>query len=235
MSGILGAIEQYTAAAAAVARLHSRGCSHAAIKEAIRKRKEKRAAMIAQLEAARLRGDAQAEVIETPCIRCGMKVFAWPQHKDSSVCFECTADGEAQAEQQAVAWYIEQPTGANSVVLSSALSGEDRAELASEGTRIRPLVYGDAAASEGAVQSLIERWRPHGRVPLCELEAALSSTATPAPVAGEAVAALVGEWSKRATKETTAKSARWYCNQLRAALAQDRASKSALRTGGGAA
>jgi len=58
MSGILGAIEQYTAAAAAVARLHSRGCSHAAIKEAIRKRKEKRAAMIAQLEAARLRGEA---------------------------------------------------------------------------------------------------------------------------------------------------------------------------------
>lgn len=149
---------------------------------------------------ARLRGEA------AQCATCGGSGFI--DHNlgagigritEDEFCPECEGDTKrtkaAQGEQQAVAWHIQQQTGATSVVLGSALSSADIETLESGEAIVRTLVFGHQAVSRSAVLSLIERWRPHGRVPLCELEAALSAApAAPAPVAGAAVAALSGKY-----------------------------------------
>lgn len=44
---------------------------------------------------------AQGDVIETSCTNCGTKVFAWPQHRNSSRCLGCVADAEDALQDEA--------------------------------------------------------------------------------------------------------------------------------------
>jgi len=202
---------------------------------------------------ARLRGEAQAEVIETPCIQCGMKVFAWPQHKDSSVCFECTADGEAQA----VAWpsrmvNLPYPDGSHDRIVGFRVSEGDPI-LGSYGLS-EPLAWLRSVTVDRQPVAPISdsEWVAHpqtieakrqwdevasylgadGDDPDSVIAAAMAlhgveRPAAPTPVTGDAVAGLPEKWRAEAYPVTGTKAARLAecAEELESALAQDRASR----------